>query len=71
MTEKIVELIRRFSPISCRASTVKSSRTTNGMNAPTYRVGHAKGGGPSRADGIKVPKRKIIEIFTGKPEGPS
>ncbi|SIT47485.1 hypothetical protein BN2475_750005 [Paraburkholderia ribeironis] len=49
----------------------KPCGASNGMNAPTYRVGHAKGGGPSRADGIKVPKRKIIEIFTGKPEGPN
>ena len=27
------------------------------------------GGGPSRADGIKVPSWKS-ELFTGKPEGP-
>jgi hypothetical protein len=35
------------------------------MNAPTYQVGDAEEGGPSRADGIKVPKWKIIEVFTG------
>jgi hypothetical protein len=40
------------------------------MNAPTYRMREAEGRGPSRADGIKVPKWKIIEIFTGEPEGP-
>jgi hypothetical protein len=27
-------------------------------------------GGPSQADGIKVPKVEDTKIFTGKPEGP-
>ena len=37
---------------------------------PTPDAGSPKeGGGPSRADGIKVPMGKS-KLFTGKPEGP-
>ncbi len=34
------------------------------------RAWEAQEGGSSRADGIRVSKRKIIEVFTGKPEDP-
>ena len=40
------------------------------MDAPSSYGRTAKGGGgPSRADGIKVPSWKS-ELLTGKPEGP-
>ena len=29
-----------------------------------------KGSGPSRANGIEVPKVEELKFFTGKPEGP-
>jgi len=42
------------------------------MNAahPSAGASEEARGGPSRADGIRVPKRKTIKVFTGKPEGP-
>jgi len=40
------------------------------MNASHPQAVEAKKeGGPSRADGIKVPRWKIMQIFTGQPEG--
>ena len=43
----------------------------NGMDAshPLMLEGRRRVGGPSRADGIKVPRWKS-KLFTGKPEGP-
>lgn len=38
--------------------------------SPAREVKQRSVGGPSRADGIEVPKVEDTKIFTGKPEGP-